>query len=117
MAVSDGLLSSMLNANAVLLADTKMYRQDTSDSAPSAPTQDPASTQSQSQSQPSQGEERNVEQLRHLVASLRVATDFAQQISNMLGPLCNLLASATLSDVQEALGLVITCRQFQASCA
>lgn len=36
-------------------------------------------------------------------------------VGGMLGQLGDLLGSATLSDVQETLALVITCRQFQVS--
>ena len=80
--------------------------QDTDRSPEHATTQSP-STQTHGQGT------ANVEQLRHLVASLRVGTDFAKAITHALRMLGNLLGSATLSDVQETLGLVITCRQFQ----
>ncbi|KAK9792029.1 hypothetical protein WJX73_005287 [Symbiochloris irregularis] len=76
-------------------------------------SQAPQDSQMSTQGDSQPGEQRNVQQLRHLVASLRVATDFAEMVGGMLSTLGNLLGSATLSDVQEALALVITCRQFQ----
>ena len=83
----------------------------------SVPTGDDSSAPADdaTQQQPSTASQarEEVEQLRHLVASLRVAADFAKAISGALGTLGSLLGSATLSDVQEALALVISCRQFQ----
>ena len=50
---------------------------------------------------------------RTLVASLQTAVDFVQQLSDSLGLVTQLLASATLTDVQEAITFLIYCHKFQ----
>ena len=93
----------------VLLQDDKAAGTDSSRQGEPAQSDQPSPSHTASQA----GTEQQQQQLRHLVASLRVATDFAKAMSHALGTLGSLLGSATLSDVQEALALVITCRQFQ----
>lgn len=82
-----------------------VHKQDTEgqpDAAESSPrpaaSEQDADAEQGTQQQSQSGE--NVEQLRHLVASLRVGTDFAKALSQALAVLGNLLGSATLSDVQ-----------------
>ena len=55
----------------------------------------------------------NVEQLRALVASLRTASAFARTLTAALPTAVQLLGSATLSDVSEALALLVCARKFE----
>ena len=54
-----------------------------------------------------------VEQLKFLVASLEAGVRFGGCLREALGTIIQLLASATTTDVQEAVTLLMTFRQFQ----
>ena len=53
-----------------------------------------------------------VEQQRTIVASLEMALGFAQNLAGALPVLTQLLASATLTDAQEAIHLLVCFHQF-----
>ncbi len=55
----------------------------------------------------------NVEQTRALVASLQTAVHFIQVLSESLAVVTQLLASSTMTDVQESTTLLIYCHKFQ----
>jgi hypothetical protein len=55
----------------------------------------------------------NVEQLRALVASLECAVGFARAVADSVPLLTQLLASSTLTDVQETIALLIAFRRFR----
>jgi len=58
------------------------------------------------------GWDGTVEELQALVASLELAVDFARSLSACMPTLVQLLASSTLSDVQESIAMLLTCKQF-----
>ena len=58
-------------------------------------------------------QDANAEQLRALVASLRTASAFARALTAALPTVVQLLGSATLSDVTEALSLLVCARKFE----
>lgn len=55
----------------------------------------------------------NVEQTRALVASLQTAVHFIEALSESLAVVTQLLASSTMTDVQESITLLIYCHKFQ----
>ncbi|KAL0043109.1 hypothetical protein WJX79_009421 [Trebouxia sp. C0005] len=55
----------------------------------------------------------NIEQTRALVASLQTAVHFTQVLSESLAVVTQLLASSTMTDVQESITLLIYCHKFQ----
>ena len=55
----------------------------------------------------------NIEQTRALVASLQTAVHFIQVLSESLAVVTQLLASSTMTDVQESITLLIYCHKFQ----
>ena len=55
----------------------------------------------------------NVEQTRALVASLQTAVHFIEALSESLAIVTQLLASSTMTDVQESITLLIYCHKFQ----
>ena len=55
----------------------------------------------------------NLEQTRALVASLQTAVHFIQVLSESLAVVTQLLASSTMTDVQESITLLIYCHKFQ----
>lgn len=59
------------------------------------------------------GIDSNLEQTRTIVASLQTAVDFVKVLSESLAVLTQLLASSTMTDVQESITLVIYCHKFQ----
>eukprot|EP00887_Chlorella_sp_A99_P003643 scaffold7.g3643.t1 len=59
------------------------------------------------------GWDSTVEELQALVASLGLAVEFAQTLSGCMDQLSNLLASSTVSDVQESIALLLACKQFE----
>ena len=61
----------------------------------------------------SSGAAARLEETRTLVASLQTAVDFVKQLSESLAVVTQLLASATLTDVQEAITFLIYCHKFQ----
>lgn len=61
----------------------------------------------------SSGIDSNLEQTRTIVASLQTAVDFVKVVSESLAVLTQLLASSTMTDVQEAITLLIYCHKFQ----
>lgn len=61
----------------------------------------------------SSGAAAKLEETRTLVASLQTAVDFVKQLSESLAVVTQLLASATLTDVQEAITFLIYCHKFQ----
>lgn len=48
-----------------------------------------------------------------MVASLQTAVDFVKVVSESLAVLTQLLASSTMTDVQESITLLIYCHKFQ----
>lgn len=61
----------------------------------------------------SSGAAARLEETRTLVASLQTAVDFVKQLSESLAVVTQLLASATLTDVQEAITFLTYCHKFQ----
>ena len=59
------------------------------------------------------GWDGTVEELQALVASLELAVDFARSLSGCMPTLVQLLASSSVSDVQESIALLLTCKQFE----
>jgi len=59
------------------------------------------------------GWDGSIEELQALVASLELAVDFSKQLTSSMPTLVNLLASSTVSDVQESIALLLTCKQFE----
>ena len=59
------------------------------------------------------GIDSNLEQTRTIVASLQTAVDFVRVLSESLAVVTQLLASATMTDVQESITLLIYCHKFQ----
>lgn len=59
------------------------------------------------------GWDGTLEELQALVASLELAVDFTNTLSDSMPTLLQLLASATVSDVQESIALLLTCKQFE----
>ncbi|KAG7674430.1 hypothetical protein Ndes2437B_g00695 [Nannochloris sp. 'desiccata'] len=59
------------------------------------------------------GWDGTVEELQALVASLELAVDFARSLSGCMATLVQLLASSSVSDVQESIALLLTCKQFE----
>ena len=59
------------------------------------------------------GIDSNLEQTRTIIASLQTAVDFVKVLSESLAVLTQLLASSTMTDVQESITLVIYCHKFQ----
>lgn len=62
------------------------------------------------------GIDSNLEQTRTIVASLQTAVDFVKVVSKSLAVLTQLLASSTMTDVQESITLLIYCHKFQVHC-
>lgn len=58
------------------------------------------------------GWDGSVEELQALVASLELAVGFAESLTGCMPTLVQLLASSTVSDVQEAVAMLLTCKQF-----
>ncbi|KAL6778710.1 hypothetical protein ACKKBF_B04955 [Auxenochlorella protothecoides x Auxenochlorella symbiontica] len=56
--------------------------------------------------------EGSLEELKALVASLELATGFARTLAHTMPLLAQLLASASVSDVQETVAFLLTCKQF-----
>ena len=54
-----------------------------------------------------------MEQTRALVASLQTAVHFIEALSESLAVVTQLLASSTMTDVQESITLLIYCHKFQ----
>lgn len=69
--------------------------------------------QARSRSPAEVGWDGSVEELQALVASLELAVDFARSLAGCMPTLVQLLASATVSDVQEAVAMLLTCKQFE----
>lgn len=61
----------------------------------------------------SSGAAAKLEETRTLVASLQTAVDFVKQLSESLAVVTQLLASATMIDVQEAITFLIYSHKFQ----
>lgn len=59
------------------------------------------------------GWDGTVEELQALVASLELAVDFSKSLTASMPSLVNLLASSTVSDVQDSIALLLTCKQFE----
>ena len=59
------------------------------------------------------GWDGTVEELQALVASLELAVEFSKSITSSMPSLVNLLASSTVSDVQDSIALLLTCKQFE----
>ena len=59
------------------------------------------------------GTDSNLEQTRTIVASLQTAVDFVKVLSESLAVVTQLLASSTMTDVQESITLLIYCHKFQ----
>ena len=59
------------------------------------------------------GWDGTVEELQALVASLELAVDFSKSLTSSMPSLTNLLASSTVSDVQDSIALLLTCKQFE----
>ncbi len=59
------------------------------------------------------GWDGTVEELQALVASLELAVDFSKSLTSSMPSLVNLLASSTVSDVQDSIALLLTCKQFE----
>lgn len=59
------------------------------------------------------GWDGTVEELQALVASLELAVEFARSLSMCMPTLVQLLASSTVTDVQESVALLLTCKQFE----
>lgn len=59
------------------------------------------------------GWDGTIEELQALVASLELAVDFSNAITSSMPSLVNLLASSTVSDVQDSIALLLTCKQFE----
>jgi len=59
------------------------------------------------------GWDGSVEELQALVASLELAVDFARSLTNSMPITTQLLASSTVSDVQESIAFLLTCKQFE----
>jgi len=59
------------------------------------------------------GWDGSVEELQALVASLELAVDFARSLTNSMPTTTQLLASSTVSDVQESIAFLLTCKQFE----
>ena len=86
--------------------------------------QEQAETQAEEQQQQQQqqqaaktcqevGWDGTVEELQALVASLELAVAFARSLAGCMPTLVQLLASSTVSDVQESIALLLTCKQFE----
>lgn len=54
----------------------------------------------------------NVEQLRTVVASLQTAVAFSRALAGAIPTLTQLLASSSLTDVQESIAMLMACRRF-----
>ncbi|WPT11640.1 Condensin complex subunit 1 [Picochlorum sp. SENEW3] len=59
------------------------------------------------------GWDGTVEELQALVASLELAAEFSRSLTASMPSLVNLLASSTVSDVQDSIALLLTCKQFE----
>ena len=59
------------------------------------------------------GWDGTMEELQALVASLELAVDFSKSLTASMPSLVNLLASSTVSDVQDSIALLLTCKQFE----
>lgn len=59
------------------------------------------------------GWDGTVEELQALVASLELAAEFSRSLTAAMPSLVNLLASSTVSDVQDSIALLLTCKQFE----
>ena len=59
------------------------------------------------------GWDGTVEELQALVASLELAVEFARSLAGCMPTLVQLLASSSVSDVQESIALLLTCKQFE----
>ena len=58
---------------------------------------------------------RTLEETRAIVASLQTGVQFIRVLSQSLSVVTQLLASSTMTDVQEAITLLIYCHKFQVS--
>ena len=54
-----------------------------------------------------------MENVRAVVASLRTAVEFVKAVSGALPTASQLLASSNLTDVQEAISMLIYCHKFK----
>ena len=59
------------------------------------------------------GWDGTIEELQALVASLELAVDFSRSLAGCMPTLIQLLASSSVSDVQESIALLLTCKQFE----
>ena len=59
------------------------------------------------------GFDGTLEELQALVASLAMAVTFSKAISACMPTITQLLASSTISDVQESIAMLLTCKQFE----
>jgi hypothetical protein len=71
-----------------------------------------AAAQSQARSCAEAGWDGSVQELQALVASLELAVGFAHSLAGCMPVLVQLLASSTVSDVQESIAMLLTCKQF-----
>lgn len=78
------------------------------------PTAAAAATQQPAAKTPAEvGWDGTVEELQALVASLELAVEFARSLAGCMPTLVQLLASSSVSDVQESIALLLTCKQFE----
>ena len=59
------------------------------------------------------GWDGSLEELQALVASLELAVNFASSLTGCMPTVTQLLASSTVSDVQESITFLLTCKQFE----
>jgi condensin complex subunit 1 len=72
-----------------------------------------ANSQDQNNPDPTVVEITNLEQIRALVASLEAGLRFSKCITSLMSTLVQLLASSSATDVENAILLLMRCRQFQ----
>ncbi|KAL4446838.1 hypothetical protein ABPG77_008082 [Micractinium sp. CCAP 211/92] len=59
------------------------------------------------------GWDGTLEELQALVASLELAVAFSKDLTQCMPAITQLLASSTVSDVQESIAMLLTCKQFE----
>ena len=59
------------------------------------------------------GYDGTLEELQALVASLDMAVAFSEALTACMPAITQLLASSTISDVQESIAMLLTCKQFE----
>lgn len=107
--------------NAAEPAAAVIFKEEPKEEREEEPSEEPAAVETEA-AQPNRpvgrspaevGWDGTVEELQALVASLELAVDFARSLSGCMPTLVQLLASSSVSDVQESIALLLTCKQFE----